>query len=648
MSAPDAAVDRHAPTHPHGAAGRLAALADLGVLHAADVHVAEALARHGTGTSDPDVLGDDPVVLAAALAVRAVRHASVLVDLATLGETVAPDEDTGLGPEDLEWPDLDGWLVALRASPLVAVGDDDPVRAPLRLLGTRVTLDRYWQQERAVAGWIRTRSTGPAPEVDEAALVAGLDRLFPDGDDPDMQRLAAATAVRRPVSVLAGGPGTGKTRTVARILALLHEQPTSDGRPLRVALAAPSGKAAARLTEALHDQLDDLGVGPDVRAELEATGAATLHRLLGYRGSSTRFRHDAGDPLPHHVVVVDETSMVSLTMMARLLDAVPPGARLLLVGDPRQLASVEAGAVLGDLVGPGADGPTTTPAGREALHRLTGHAVPSRADGPAPAGPLADGVVVLSRVHRFADGIARLAGALERADADAVVSLLDDDAAPDVSWVRTEAADVGAEAAEADLLDVAVAPAVALVEAGRGGDVAAALAAMGRVQVLCVHRRGPAGVQRWSRVVERALRDAVPGPLPWGWYPGRPVLVTANDAAIGLFNGDTGVVVDTDDGLRCAFPDPAGPRLLGPARLRHVESHHAMTVHKAQGSQFGHVVVVLPRPTSPLLTRELLYTAVTRASSQVTVVGSEEALRVAATTPIRRATGLRERLWSDA
>jgi exodeoxyribonuclease V alpha subunit len=318
---------------------------------------------------------------------------------------------------------------------------------------------------------------------------------------------------------------------------------------------------------------------------------------------------------------VDETSMVSLTMMARLLDAVRRDARLVLVGDPDQLASVEAGAVLGDLA--------------RAPGRPEPHLDAALAALGLPGG-VVNGVVTLEHVWRFHGAIAGFARAVQEGDADRAVALLRS-GADDLEFVETDSA-AAPDAVRADV----VAAGRALSTAARAADVPAALAALERHRVLCAHRRGPYGVARWSREIERWLADALPDPVHDEWYPGRPVLVTANDYDIGLYNGDTGVVVDTPGGPRVAFPGRAEP--LAPSRLAEVATVHAMTVHRGQGSQFARVTVVLPPADSPLLTRELLYTAVTRAREVVRVVGSEAAVRSAVGRPVSRASGLRQRL----
>ncbi|GJF02968.1 exodeoxyribonuclease V subunit alpha [Pseudonocardia sp. D17] len=679
--------DPYDPRYARGAGGLLARFNAAGVLAAADVHVAARLGRLGGET-------DETVLLAAALTVRALRHGSVCVDLDEVGTTVLGEGDEVLDVSALPWPDPAAWRAACLASPLVSAEPTGGV-APLRMPHGLLYLDRYWRQEEQVRVELRARAAAEPPRVDVDRLRAGLSRLFTDAADgrtdaddrtdgagaasggdadaragggagpdavtgtdrvagvgerpgavaraataadaaaaageTDRQRLAAAVATLRRVTVVAGGPGTGKTTTVARLLALLRDQP---GPPPRVALAAPTGKAAARLAEAVREQVRRLP-GPD-RARLGDLPASTLHRLLGFRpGHTNRFHHDRTNRLPHDVVVVDETSMVSLTMMARLLEAVRPDARLVLVGDPDQLASVEAGAVLGDLAR--APGPVE-PALDATLREL---GVLGRAD---PA--VVHGVVTLDRTWRFGAEIAALARAVRDGDGDGAIEALRSGAGGAVEFVEAPTLELrdppGLDAVRAEV----VAANRTLVAHARAGDVDGALRALDRHRLLCAHRRGPYGVTRWGWEVERWLTDAGvgPGPDDGEWFPGRAVLVTTNDYDLNLYNGDTGVLVREEGRTRAVFGRGGAPLRVATARLSQPQSVHAMTVHRAQGSQFSQVTVVLPAPESPLLTRELLYTAVTRAIERVRVVGSEAAVRAAVARPVGRASGLRDRL----
>jgi exodeoxyribonuclease V alpha subunit len=606
------------------AGGTLREFNATGVLSAADVHVAVRLCELASER-------DEAVALAAALAVRAPRLGHVNVDLATIRDTATVDGDEPVDLSTLEWPDPGGWPRRLAGSALVAVGEDAESR-PLRLLGSRLYLDRYWREERRVAFDLRGLAEDPPGDVRIDLLADGLARLF-DGRTGGRQPLAAASAVLRRLAVVAGGPGTGKTTTVARIVALLCEQ--AGAEPPLVALAAPTGKAAARLAGAVHAEAHRLQVGEAVRDHLLSLEASTLHRLLGWRpGSHSRFRHHRGQRLPHDVVVVDETSMVSLWLMARLVEAIRPDARLILLGDPAQLASIEAGAVLGDIVGPAAGGPRIGAPARALLGRATGRDV--AAEDPPPGAAIADGIVVLDRVHRFGAGIAQLAEAIRRGDADGALAVLA--AAPaGVTWLA-------ADAAPPAIRERALAAARRVGAAGHAGAAREAIAALGDFRLLCAHRRGPDGVAAWTARVEGWLELAAEQP----WYVGRPLLVTENDYELRLYNGDTGVVVQSGpDRVSAAFERAGEVVEVSPSRLGAIDTAYAMTVHKSQGSQFDTAAVLLPEPGSRLLTRELLYTAATRARSHLILAGSEEAVRAAITRPIARASGLLARLWGS-
>lgn len=605
----------------------LAPYVDAGVLDAADVHVAVVLDRL-TGGGAPA-----PALLAAALAVRAPRLGHVCVDLAAAGAAVGADAEDAAA--QLRWPAPGAWLDAVRRWNAVGVdGAGDPA-LPLRLEGSRLYLDRHRADERAVADTLDRRAR-EATGVDPAALAAPLAALFPEDGSHD-QRAAAATAALRRLTVVAGGPGTGKTTTVGRILALL------DGldplRPGRVALAAPTGKAAARLQEAVHETLAATALDGAARERLAGVPSSTLHRLLGWvPDSATRFRHHRHDLLPHVLVVVDEASMVSLSLMARLLEALRPDARLVLVGDPEQLASVEAGAVLGDIVGPARRRPLLREAARASLAQALGE----EPDADAGSAAIGDGIALLRRTHRFGGTIAEVAEAIRLGDAPRTLAALGAGRA-DVEWVDADPAAGVPPSLRATVTDHGR----ALMAPAAAGDAEAALAALGGFRLLVAHRRGPHGVEHWNALVERWLE--ADGAVPGEWYPGRPALVTANDPALRLYNGDAGVVVARgDDPPAVAFPRDGGVVHVSPARLAAVAPVHAMTIHKSQGSQFGTVAVLLPPAASPILTRELLYTAVTRARDRLLVVGPRDAVAGAVDRPVARASGLRDALWGPA
>ncbi|HPE12137.1 MAG: exodeoxyribonuclease V subunit alpha [Actinobacteria bacterium] len=585
-----------------------------GILDVPDVQVAAALTRvGGRALTDPD---DAAVGLGAALCVRALRAGSVCVDLRADPQMWAPDDEQ---PVPLPWPDPDSWISSAADHPLVAHGPDAAIDRPLRLVGDLLYLQRYWLDEQQIRTSVQQR--GQVPSVDAEELGHELRRLFP-APGPDRQRLAAATAALRRLAIIAGGPGTGKTTTVARIVALLRGL-----APATVALAAPTGKAAARLQEAVATALQ--GMDPADQDRVGPLSASTLHRLLGWRPDSRgRFRHDRTNPLPHDVVIVDETSMVSLPMMARLLEAVRPDARLILVGDPDQLASIDAGAVLGDLVGSPAD------EARSELADALRQVCPDDADAADRAA--ASGVVVLDRNYRFAGAIAGLAAAIRAGDADQVLEILqvghDDVQFLDPSDPAT------AELVRAEV----VAQTRQVVETAAVGDAAAAVAALEAHRVLCAHRQGPFGVGHWDDQIAAwtehlIARRAAGDP----WYVGRPLLVTANDYTADLYNGDTGIVVDAGHGqVQAVFARGAVLVRHPVSRLDTVTTLRAMTIHRGQGSQFDAVTVVLPPPESRLLTRELLYTAVTRARSRIRIVGTQQAVRAGVQRQVRRASGL--------
>ncbi|MCL2652584.1 MAG: exodeoxyribonuclease V subunit alpha, partial [Propionibacteriaceae bacterium] len=468
----------------------------------------------------------------------------------------------------LAWPDPDVWLEALRASRLIGGAGDN---RPLCLDGDLLYLRRTWD--------------------DQARIVASLGARW-QADPPSTPALTGDeltdAVLTQWVTVLTGGPGTGKTFSIAQVISRLKTMPGF----ATISVAAPTGKAAARLAQAIGED------GPR---------PTTIHRLLGARGPGRGNRHTANSPLPADIVIIDELSMVSLPMMAGLLDALSPRTRLLLVGDPGQLASVEAGAVLADLV----DADVTASAHSDA--------------------PL---VRTLTKVHRYGGALADLSVAAARGDADAALSVLQRDD-PALTLIEADAADV-TWASLPDVAAMLTTTARATQQAASAGDSGAALEALDNHRLLCAHRHGPYGVATWARRVAELTTPV--GRRPDDWWPGRAVLATVTAPDLGVVSGDQGVAIATDGGPRLVF-EPSGPKLV-PTALPGLATLDAITVHKSQGSQFRAVTLVLPPLDSPLLIRPLIYTAMTRAREHLTIIGTTEQLRQGLTTSPHRASGL--------
>jgi exodeoxyribonuclease V alpha subunit len=611
------------------------ALRELAVLSDLDLHFARAMTRL-SNDHDPRVL------LAAALVSQRVQAGHVCLDLPRLCRAELAFE-TAPTSNALDWPALDDWLLALRASPLVG---DEHAATPLYLdHESRLYLRRYFEYEHNLARAILERVRRPELPIDRAALAAGLGRLFDPvaprvaarvrkrasraqldlfgaatPDTPDLQRVAAERSVERAFCVISGGPGTGKTSTVVKILALLVEQALAQGRAVpRMLLLAPTGKAAARLSESIKRAKAELRCAEAVRSAI-AEEASTLHRALGAVPGSQRFGHDRDTPLAADLIVVDEASMVDLALMARLLEAIPDKARLILLGDKDQLASVEAGAVLGDICGAG----------------LT----------PAPAARIASSIVHLTHSYRYAQhsGIRQLADAINQGQAERALEILRDPALPEVSLVPAVAG-----APVPDALFAAALAGFTPFFLAQGAE--SKLRALERFRVLCAHRRGAHGQLAVNAGIEAALRDAGLISPRSERYPGRPIIVTQNDYQARLFNGDVGVLLHDPNDLErlraCFVGADARLREIAAARLPPHESVYAMSVHKSQGSELDEVAIVLPAEPSPVLSRELLYTAVTRARKRVVLYASAEVVAFAIHTSVERASGLRDALWRE-
>ena len=503
----------------------------------------------------------------------------------------------------------------------------------------RIYLYRYWKYEHDLATALLAMASD-LPDVDTRLLTDGLSRLFtPMVGEVDWQRIAAAAAVRNRFSVISGGPGTGKTTTVVKIIALILEQ--ARGSRMRIGLAAPTGKAATRLKESIHKagtQLEGLtGVTADIPTEV-----STLQRLLGVIPGSCRFRHNADNPLPYEAVIVDEASMIPLGIMAKLVDALAPGTRLILLGDRDQLASVEAGAVLGDICNTGHD------CGYSRQFQLfmaeTADCDCTDTSREQSESVLADSIVVLQKNYRFGEtsGIGVVSAAINEGKAAQILDAMKSGTIGELTLCGTPAGDT----LQKKLAPVVVRGFSDYLSHENPDDV---LKSFDRFRVLCALRQGIYGVEGVNSAIEACLADAGMIRPDKQWYHGRPVMVTINDYNLKLFNGDIGIALndpESEGGLSVYFPVVNGAaRRFSPYRLPPHETVFAMTVHKSQGSEFDKVLMIMPPFTNPILTREIVYTGLTRARTSALLWCTDEIFLSSTERRIQRRSGLRHALW---
>jgi exodeoxyribonuclease V alpha subunit len=619
-----------------------------GLLSSLDRQLAIRLGRLSSET-------DESVLLAAALASRAPRHGHICVEIQSVSQRLVPDE----AETELPWPDPPIWLDALRRSPLVR-DRSSTLTTPLVLDRDRLYLDRYWRYQQRLADQLATRASQFTELSDKSRLRAGLDRLFTSDASHglDRQRLAALVASVRSLTLITGGPGTGKTTTVAALLALLVDQHAAKDmeRPLRIALAAPTGKAADRVAESITEGLSRLPLLEAEKTALSDLKALTLHKLLGWQPRSpTRFRHHSENPLPHDVVVVDEASMVDLPMMSKLVDAIRPEARLILLGDPDQLASVEAGAVLGDLcAGLELDRPRLSRDFAARLRDLGGvDPEPHCEIWDSPG--IWDAIVQLNRTWRFGmdTSIGRLSVAIRQGDSLKAMNELEHGVDGAVDRIEPpEDSEAFENPIPAGLLGTILAAITPAVQAALEGKPREALEQLSALRVLAAHRKGPLGLTALNTQIARALAEQIPGLNPGsGPWLGQPILIRENDSHLDLRNGQVGILIrgaEGSQGLVAAFREGThGLRRIGVRRLPRYESMLCMTIHQSQGSQFEHAVLVLPSRSSPILTRELLYTGITRAQKKVSILSSTSILCEAIDGQVQRASGLEAELWHN-
>ncbi len=633
-----------------------------GLISALDENLARTLGRLA-GEATPEVL------LAVALTSRQLRDGHTCLDLTSLAgkpvqealEGAEAPADAGEQAEAHLLPPFAAWLRALEASPLVEKGVSGASSRPLILDSEgRIFLRRYREHQERLAAAIRIRADVALPDLNTDLLGEGLQRLFPRPpglaeEEADWQKIAALVACRRRFALISGGPGTGKTTTVVKILALWVEQALAAGRPLpRIDLLAPTGKAAARLLESVEGARRRLDLPPRVAAAIPEQ-ASTVHRRLRPRGSrGGRFRHGPENPLATDLVLLDEASMVDLVLMDRLVAALPQEAALLLLGDRDQLVSVAAGSVLADLTVAAQDGYSRQLRQEIAVvaaEKLTKEsAVAEEAGEPEEGGDgggskgeavgpgaLRDCVVRLRHSYRYGSdsGIGRLAEAIRRGLVAEALALL---AAEELADVRLLPALTG-EALPAGLEGRANAAFREVLEVD-ADDIPGRLLAQERFRVLTANRLGPYGAETLASRIEASLRSA--GLVPSGdeAYPGQPLLITRNDYGLGLFNGDLGIVGLAGKRLRAFFPAVDGPREVALGRLPPHETAFAMSIHKSQGSELDSVAIVLPEAGARVLGRELLYTAVTRARREVKIHATEEAIAAAIERPVLRDSGM--------
>ena len=599
----------------------LRALQQAGALRALDDALARTLRRLDPSTPDE-------VLAAAALASLAVANGHAGFDPA------APRQ---LVDAEIAWPDADAWMQALAASRFVATpasSSEEAEAAPLVLEHGLLYLRRYREYERRLALQLRRIAASVVPETALERVAPLFATLFPAAHEGDHQARAAALALRRALLLVTGGPGTGKTTTIAKLLAVRIAQANASQQPtLRIALAAPTGRAADRMADSLRRAVAQMAAHGIEAAWLDAlpAQASTLHRLLGTIPDSPRFRHHADHPLPFDIVVVDEASMVDLPLMCKLAEAVADGAQLILLGDPDQLPSVEAGDVLTAILHAAGAGDALAPDDARALHALL---------GDAPHDAEADGLhghrVHLIRGYRQSEALdlAPLAEAVRGGDAEAALALLRNGELSNVHFHEG--------------IDDPLQARPGLLAHWRGlaaaGDPALALQLANRLRLLTALREGPQGARGLNARIEAALSGRRIGAPP-AWFPGRLLLVVENSYRHGLFNGDVGICLADAAGTPLAwFPGSDGVRAFHPAALPAHESAFAMTVHKAQGSEFDEVWLQLPRADSRVLSRELVYTGLTRARTVLHVAGSADVIAAALGRHAGRVSGLGWRL----
>ncbi|WP_353570421.1 exodeoxyribonuclease V subunit alpha [Candidatus Albibeggiatoa sp. nov. BB20] len=571
-----------------------------GIFSSLDVHLAVYLQKLAG-------VENDEFLLAAVLTSYFTTQGHICINLSELANTQFPIENDA-DIEPIQCPDFDSWQQALDKHPMIGQANEFK---PLVLDKNLLYLYRYWQYEQQLGHNILQRVAQTHSDSNQIELHARLEHLFPtQDDDVDWQKMAAKTAVLKNFCIISGGPGTGKTTTVVKILLLLLQE----NPKLRIALAAPTGKAATRLQQAIQNSVLKLNFPPELLAAIPQD-TYTIHRLLGTIPKSPYFRFHAQNPLPYDVVIVDEASMVDLALMAKLADAIPQASRWLLLGDKDQLASVEAGSVLGDI--------------------CTGLTLDSEA-------AIREHIVLLEKSYRFHEksGIGVLARYLQQGQAEQALKVVQQGKFNDISWQQI----ASPHHLSTQLASVVTQGFASYLQASSPSQ---ALDYFEQFRVLCALRHGAYGVENLNRLIEQILINQGQIQSGYRWYHGRPIMITRNDYTLKLFNGDIGIILWNSEGeLMAYFRYPDGEiRSLYPHRLPEHETVYAMTIHKSQGSEFDDFLMLLPDKTSPVLNRELIYTGITRAKQSVSIWGDEQVFLQAAHQTVERQSGLMRMLY---
>ncbi len=604
-------------------------LIEKGIFSELDIHFANLM-------QSLDDRNNQAVFFAAALVSSYKHKGHVCLDFRELKKTYLSEMEEYAGES---FPENEEWMEILRKSPVVGKpGDFKPL---ILDFSSRLYLNRYYGYQESIAQYIKHIAKQQVPIPDRILLVKGLDRLFPsslkDGS-VDLQRVAAIVSAYKQLCVISGGPGTGKTTTVTGIIALLLEQAGREG--LNIILAAPTGKSAARLRESVKKAGEKIDA-PDFVKVLIPEKAFTIHRMLGTTANAPFFKYNKNNRLDADVVIIDEASMIDIALMAKLLEALRDDAKLVLIGDRHQLASVEAGSVFADICG-AFDTNKFSDKFKAILNETTGCGLNYGEDSDFPYG-ISDSVVQLEQSFRFKEGsgIEAVSKAVKKGDGLLSLSLINDVKYEDICLKGLPSV----RELEAAISDTVIQGYEGFINAKNPMD---AINKFDEFRVLCVLREGPYGVAALNHAIESILERKGLMQTKDAWYPGRPVMMTVNDYNLGLFNGDTGIALsdqDSNGSLYVFFKDGDGLRKIHPHRLSGCETAYALTAHKSQGSEYDRILVILPDRVSPILTRELIYTGITRAKSEVEILSDDNIFKQGVAGKIERASGLFDSLW---